>query len=186
MIRLVMGSFAAAAAMFAIAFILFATPLARIAFARADAPTSAAVQQALSALPQTGTYAIPNPEVGDGPALYAKGPVALVRLNKGGFPVFDPAVLMTGYLHMVVAVFVFGLALYLLRHRLLGFGERAALVGWTALGGAIFNILGDPIWYRADWRYSLYVFTANAIVLALGGLILARWFVARDNGLHRG
>jgi len=71
---LIIGSLAAAAAMFVIALILFATPLARVAFERADAATSARVQAAIAELPKTGTYAIPNPEVGDGPALYAKGP----------------------------------------------------------------------------------------------------------------
>lgn len=184
--RLLIGSLAAAAAMFAIAFILFATPLSRVAFEQASAESSAQIQAGLATLPRTGTYAIPNPEVGNGPALYAQGPVALVRVNKGGFPVFDPAVLVQGYIHMAVAAFVFALALYLLSHRLPTMADRATLVGWTVLGSTIFNQLGDPIWYRVDWRYSLYVFVANAIVLTVGGLILARWFTGRDAALHRG
>jgi len=109
-----------------------------------------------------------------------------VRVNKGGFPVFDPTALLAVYALMAVSVFMFGLALFLLRHRLPTFGDRAILVGWTVLGAITLNTLGDPIWSRVDWAYSLYVFVGNTIVLVAGGLVLARWFVPREMRLGRG
>lgn len=177
--RLIVGSLVAALAMFAVAFLFYATPLSEIAFTRADPGVIARVQAAVGELPMSGTYAVPDPTAPDMAARYAAGPVATIKLHKGGFPAFDPLVLLAGYAQMAATIFVFGLALWAIRARVPRFAERAAVVGWAALGATAFNLLGDPIWYRHDWGNALYVFTANAIVLTVGGLMLARWFVPR-------
>jgi hypothetical protein len=49
---------------------------------------------------------------------------------------------------------------------------------WFALAAAFYMHLGDPIWYGYGWRLPLFVFLADGLRFAAGGLVLARWFTS--------
>ncbi len=178
MIRLFIGSFAAAIAMFITGFIFFATPLSGLSYAGADEAQSAAVQAALAAnLPATGTYLVPDPTTQSGTTLYGKGPVATVHYNSSGFAVEDMAAIGWGFLHELLVCFVLAWALSRLDRRVPDFASRAQLVAGFAIAGAALICLGEPIWMHQDWSFALYNFIANAAMLMAGGLVLARWFM---------
>lgn len=178
MVRLLIGSAVAALAMFIIGFVFFATPLVEFAFTVASPDAQATLQQALKDnLPSTGTYAIPWPESAAGQAAYQAGPIATIHYNSGGFAVADPQVMLWGYVHMLVSILLVGLALWAVRDRLTTRDSRTRLVLLFALAASIFMHLGKPIWYHHDWPFELYLGIADFVALAVGGWILARWFV---------
>lgn len=176
--RMIWGCFIAAIAMFILGFVFYATPLARTAFVRADPAVAARVQTAMADLPKSGTYAIPDPEAVGGARAYEQGPVGMLRFVKSGYPVFDPLVLVKGFVHYFVSVLFFGLMLLATAEKL-SMRVRREVIAGTVVGGSVMNVLGDPVWYRLDWTYSLYVFVANTIILIIGAMIVARWFIPR-------
>jgi hypothetical protein len=179
--RLVIGSLVAAVVMFILGFIFYATPLMNMGFATATPEQQATVQAALKGLP-TGTYSIPGGETPEAMAAYAAGPVAMVKVNSGGFAMFDPVVFVEGYLHMAVAAFFLGLVLWTIRDRVTDFGSRFSVVMWLSLAMVWFTRLGEPIWYHTDWRNALYVAATEWISFVVAGYILARWFVPAGAG----
>lgn len=176
--RFIIGCIAAAIAMFIVGFIFYATPLSFLAYATASDAANAAVQNALAAgLPKTGTYIVPWPNTAEGTVLYGRGPVAMIHYNTAGFAVSDPSVMFAGFAHMLVSVAVLGLGLLAIADRVTDFASRARLVVCGALAASIFMHLGEPIWYHHDWTHFIYLFVADFIALATGGLVIARWFL---------
>ena len=176
--RLVIGSVLAGIVMFVLGFVFY-VQLFYLGWSVAPESTQLAIQAALKALPHTGVYAIPMGETPSMVAAANAGPVAQVNYNSGGYPLFDPAMMIGGYIHLTVSVFLAGLLLWNLRDRVVTFGERARVLVAVV---AIFDVyvhLAAPIWYRGDWRNALYVIVADAIVYLVGGLIVARWFLPR-------
>lgn len=180
MARFIIGCVAAAVAMFILGFVLYGTPLSMLAYATASDAVNASVQNALAAgLPKTGTYIVPWPSSAEGTILYGRGPVATIHYNTGGFPVADPGAMIGAFIHMLVSVAILGLALMLVAGRIADFGSRARLVLYFTLSASIFINLADPIWAHHDWTYAVYRFLADFIILAAGGLVIARWFLPR-------
>lgn len=177
--RFIIGCVAAAAAMFVIGFIFLATPLHMLGFSSVNDAASASIQNSLAAnLPATGTYMVPSTNSAAGTILYGRGPVATVHYNMGGFAVADPRAMLAGFVHMLVSVTVLGLGLLLVAGRVTDFPSRARLVLYVSLASGIFMHLGEPIWFHHDWRNAVYLFMADFIMLAAGGLIIARWFLS--------
>jgi hypothetical protein len=176
--RVIIGSLAAAAVMFVIGFIFFATPLYKLGSAGLDNNQAAAVQQALAAnLPATGTYFVPGADTPEKTVMYGQGPVATVHYNIGGFPVADPAVLIGGFAFEFVVALLIGLALVGIADRVHDFASRARLVVFFSVAASAFMHLGEPIWYHHDWGHFIYLFIGDAVALIAGGLVLARWFL---------
>jgi hypothetical protein len=176
--RMILGCGVAAVVMFFIGFVFYATPIGMTAYAKADPAAISSVQAAMAGLPQSGAYAIPDPEAAGGAQAYARGPVGVLRVVKSGYPLFDPMVLLKGLGHYFVSVLFFGLTLLATAEKL-DLRTRRAVIAGTVVGATVMNVLGDPVWYRLDWTYSLYVFVANSIILGAGALIVARWFLPR-------
>jgi hypothetical protein len=178
MFKVILGAFAAAFAMFIAGFIFFATPLGMIAYSTTAEPQQASAQAALAAnLPATGTYMIPNPGSAEGAILYGKGPVATVHFNTGGFSAEDPMTMLYGFGLMFGVALLMAMALARLDRRVPDFASRARIVVFFSIAANALTYLGEPIWYRHDWTYALYQFVAQTVMLAIGGLIIARWFL---------
>jgi hypothetical protein len=178
MFRILLGSIAAAIAMFIAGFIFFATPFSGIAYSSVSEVQQASAQAALAAnLPATGTYMIPSPSTAEGAVMYGKGPIATVHFNTGGFSAEDPMTMIYGLGHMFVVALLMGIALAKLDRRIPDFASRARIVVFFAIAANMLAYLGEPIWYRHDWTYALYQFVAQTVMLAVGGLIIARWFL---------
>ncbi len=178
--RMLIGSVAAAVAMFITGFIFFATPLSYLAYGSVDVTQQAAIQQSLAAnLPATGTYSIPSAATANGAVMYGKGPIATVHYNSGGFGVADPGVLIAGFVHELIVAILMGFALMTIAARVPDFASRAKLVVLFSLAGGVLMSLGEPIWYHHDWAHFIYLFVGDTAMLVVGGLVIARWFLPR-------
>jgi hypothetical protein len=177
MIRVILGSAAAAIAMFILGFIFFATPLAGMAFASLDDTQAASVQAALSAsLPHTGTYSVPGVDTPAQTNMYSRGPVATIHYNTGGFAAVDTASLATGLVFNFVIALLFGLTLLGIDGRVCDFASRARTVAIVAVAATAFTHLGEPIYMHHDWPHFIYLFVADSLMLVAGGVIVA-WFL---------
>jgi hypothetical protein len=178
MIKLMFGSLAAAVAMFFAAFLYFAGPVAMAGYHSANENQNAVLQAALKAnLSETGTYMVPEPTTQTGTILYGNGPVATVHFNSKGFAIDSADGMIWGFaLYLVAAVLMAG-ALSQLDRRVPDFKSRAFIVLGFATAASALNVLGDPIFSHQDWRYAIFSFIGDVLVLSVGGLILARWFL---------
>ena len=178
MLKLAIGCVAAAVSMFLAGFVLFATPIGMIAYSTASESQNAAVQTALAAnLPRTGTYMVPDPSTQSGTTLFGKGPIATVHYNSSGFPVADMSVILNGFLQELIVCVLIAAALQGIASRVTDFVSRAQLVVLYSLATSALLCLGNPIWLHQDWAYNVYGFIANAIMLIVAGLVIARWFL---------
>jgi hypothetical protein len=178
MIKLAIGSFAAAVAMFVTGFIFFATPIGMIAYSSANETQSAAVQAALAAnLPQTGTYMVPDPSTQSGTTLYGQGPVATVFYNSKGFSLSDMSGIGYGFVQELIVCILLAAALSTLDRRIPDFASRAKIVVLFSIAASAMINLGNPIWLHHDWSYWTYTFIADAAMLIVAGLLIARWFL---------
>jgi hypothetical protein len=178
MIKLAVGAFAAAIAMFVTGFIFFATPLGQIAFAGANETQSAAVQAALAAnLPRTGTYMVPDPSTQSGTTLYGQGPVATVHYNSKGFSLSDMSGIGYGFLQELIVCILLAAGLSTLDRRIPDFASRARIVVLFSVAASAMINLGNPIWWHHDWAYWTYNFVAESAMLSVAGLVIARWFL---------
>jgi hypothetical protein len=178
MIKLAIGAFAAAVAMFITGFIFFATPLGMIAYSSANETQTAAVQAALGAnLPQTGTYMVPDPSTQSGTTLYGQGPVATVHYNSMGFSLSDMSGIGWGFLQELIVCLILAGALSHLDRRIPDFASRARIVVLFSVAASGMINLGNPVWLHHDWSYWVYCFVADAAMLIAAGLVIARWFL---------
>jgi hypothetical protein len=179
--RVIIGSAAAAIAMFIIGFIFFATPLARLGMAGLEDGQAANVQQALAAnLPKTGTYSVPGTDTQAQTNMYSQGPIATVHYNVQGFAATDPSTLIGGLVFNFVIALIIGAALIGIDRRVPDFSSRAKLVLLFAVAASGYVHLGESIYAHHDWPHSIYLFIADAAILSAGGLVIARWFLARE------
>ncbi|MCJ8158736.1 hypothetical protein [Sphingomonas sp. LaA6.9] len=178
--RMLIGALAAAVAMFITGFIFFASPLSLIAFRTVDDTRSASVQAALAQnIPATGTYVVPNPGTRAGTVLYGKGPVATVHYNAMGFPVASTSAVVSGFIHESIVALILGFALLGISGRVTDFASRGRIVVLFSVAASGLIHLGAPIWMRFDWTYAIYSFVADAAMLIVGGLVIARWFLPK-------
>lgn len=178
MIKLAFGSFVAAIAMFLTGFVLFASPLNRLAYAGADDNQNAVLQAAMAAnLPHTGTYLVPDPATQDGTTLYGKGPVATIHYNSSGFSLSDMSAIGAGFVQELLVCFLLAAALSTLDRRVPDFASRFSIIVFFSLAASALINFGNPIWRHHDWIYWTYNFVADAAMLIVAGAVIARWFL---------
>lgn len=175
MARLITGAVVAAVATFLIGFGLHGSGLQSIAYQSLTDSQAAAVQRSLAEnLPVSGSYIIPDDSSPTQVAMYQEGPVATVHYISRGFPLFDPVAIALWLILALAVALLIGIGM---RAGTSGFAGRAKLVVLFSIAAVAFIRLGEPILYHLDWRYFLYVFATDALVLIVIGLILARWSV---------
>ncbi len=179
MVRVILGAAAAAVIMLFIGFIFFMTPLSRLGMASIDDPQAAAVQQALAAnLPRTGTYSVPGTDTAAQTNMFSQGPIATVHYNTDGFAADDPTMLIVGLVFNFIIALLIGAALIGIDRRVPDLGSRARVAVIVAVAAAAFTHLGEPIFMHHDWGHFIYLFLADAAMLAAAGLVMA-WFLPR-------
>jgi len=179
MVRVILGAAAAALVMLFIGFIFFMTPLSRLSMANIDDAQAAAVQQALAAnLPRTGTYSVPGMDTPAQTNMFSQGPIATVHYNTAGFAADDPMMLVVGLVFNFLVALLIGAALIGIDRRVPDFGSRARVAVIIAVAASAFTHLGEPIFWHHDWGHFIYLFIADAAMLAAAGLVMA-WFLPR-------
>ena len=179
MIRVIIGSVAAAVAMFVVGFIFFGPlGLDGLASGTLDDGQAAAVQQTLAAnLPGTGTYFVPAPERSAAQTvMYGQGPIATIHYNIGGFAAMDAGALVGGLVFNFLVALLIGAALIGIDRRVPDFGSRARVAVIIAVAASAFTHLGEPIYFHHDWGHFIYLFIADSLALAAAGLVVA-WFL---------
>src|SRR3954469_1823301 len=182
MVRSFIGGLIAGIVMFLIGFVFWGTPLSGVAFSKASDTDSAIVQTALAqglTRTGTGTYLIPTPSTPQGTVLYGRGPIATVHFNTGGFAANDLSMMAPGLIFALVSglLMSFGIAAVGGEN---DFAQIARLVILFSLGTTIWTILAQPVFNNYGWTYWIYFFVSEAIAFIVAGLIIARWFVAKD------
>jgi hypothetical protein len=181
--RALIGAVAAAIILFILGFVFFATPLHHIAVNSLPDPQAASVQTVLAQnMPATGAYAVPSARTADQTTLYGRGPIATVHYNVRGYPAGDGATMVKGFLHMLAVGLLMAAGLYHLSRNIGGFGERLRLLLLGVVGATLYIHLRDPIWFHQGWSYSVYLFVADTISLALAGLAILKLL---PDTLHR-
>ena len=179
--RVIVGAAAAAAVMFVLGFLFFATPLGSIAVSSLDDGQAANVQAALAQnVPDTGTYAVPSPESREQTSMYAQGPIATIHYNSAGFGAGNTSDMLAGFIHMYVSALLIGFAVLVISRHVREFSTRATIIVFFALGAGVFMRLGAPIWMHHGWGFYIYAFITDVISLSVAGMIIARWFLPRD------
>lgn len=178
--RVIIGAAAAAIAMLVIGFIFYGTPLNRLHVGSLENTQAATVQQALAAnLPETGTYHVPSTATPEQTIMYGQGPIATVHYNVGGYSSADPTAMIGGLVLDFVVALLMGAALIGIDRRVPDFGTRARVVVLFAIAASAYIHLGGPVWYHHDWGHFIFRFVVDALTIAAGGLIVARWFLPR-------
>ena len=182
MVRSLIGGLIAGVVMFFIGFLFWGTPLAEVAFNKANDTDSAVVQNALAqGLTQTGTgtYLIPTPNTQAGTVAYGRGPIATVHFNTAGFAANDPSMMLPGLIFALVSglLLSFGIGAV---SRENSFAQIARLVILFSLGTTIWTILAQPVFNNYGWTYWIYFFVSETFAFVAAGLIIARWFVPKD------
>jgi hypothetical protein len=180
MVKTTLGALVAALAMFITGFIFYATPLGMIQYKSVGDTEQAAVQAALAAnlsATGTGTYMVPSPATPDGTIMYGKGPIATVHYNGKGYSTTDASSMIGGFVQEFIVCLLLGFALSRLDRRVPDFASRARIVVGFSLAASVLINLGQPVWMHEDWFYALYAFVADAAMLAVAGLTIARWFL---------
>ncbi len=178
MIRVVIGSAAAAVVMFIIGFIFFGLGLQNLAIRNVGDVQAAPIQQALRAnIAETGTYMVPGERTAEQTRMYGTGPVATIHYNvEGQVAGMNAGTALKGLVFNFAIALAFGLALIGIDGRVKDFGSRARVAAIIALAAAAFAHLGVPLYHPHDWAWYIYLFLADGIALAAAGLIVA-WFL---------
>jgi hypothetical protein len=178
MIRVIIGSAAAAVAMFVIGFIFFGLGLQNLAIKSVGDIQAAPIQQALRAnIPDTGTYAVPGDRTAEQTRMYGTGPVATIHYNVNGQVAgMNAGTALKGLIFNFAIALAIGLALIGIDGRVRDFGSRARVAAIIGLAAAAFAHLGLPLYYPQGWAYYIYLFIADGLALAAAGVIVA-WFL---------
>lgn len=178
MLRVIIGSAAAAVAMFFIGFVFFGLGLQNLAIRSVGDLQAAPIQQALRAnIATTGTYTIPADRTPEQTRMYGTGPVATIHYNVNGQVAgMSAGTLFKGLLFNFAVALGIGLALIGIDGRVQDFGSRARVAAIVGVAAAAFTHLGVPLYYPHDWGYYVYLFLADGVALAAAGIIVA-WFL---------
>jgi hypothetical protein len=181
MIRVIIGSAAAAVAMFVIGFVFFGLGLQNLAIRSVPDLQAASVQQTLRAnIADTGTYVVPGDRTAEQTRMFGTGPVAMIHYNVNGqVGGMTAGTALKGLIFNFAIALAIGLALIGIDGRVRDFGSRMRVVVITALAAAGFAHLGMPIYFPQGWAYYVYLFIADAVALAAAGIIVA-WFIRTE------
>jgi hypothetical protein len=106
--------------------------------------------------------------------MYGKGPTAIVQYSTNGYPAADPAVMIEGFVHMLVVTLLMAFGLRRIAQRIPDFAEQLQLMGLAVLAAAIFMRFGDAIWMHYSWSFSIYGFVCDVISLFAAGAIILK------------
>jgi len=132
----------------------------------------------LAAMPEPGVYFLPDPglyetDVEAFSAQHETGPLAQVFFHPQGRPPMDPSVMIYGFLHMVLSVAIAGHLLNMVKGSLTSYGSRLFFVTGVGFLIAVFNRVGDMIWFYHHLDWTLFTAFFGVASWAIAGSILA-------------
>jgi len=177
------GILFATVAMFVWGAVFWMSPLGSLAVSSMDADVSLG-QAMLDNLKESGVYFVPDAgRMSSDPEsfteLHEKGPLAIVIFSREGGTPMQPAVLIKGFLHMLVSISLVSLLLWRVRHALGSYRCRFGFVLLLGVTMGFYSRMGDAVWFLhpVGWGLTQWIYTVTA--WAIAGAILAR-FVGSD------
>ncbi|MBL9176202.1 MAG: hypothetical protein JNL10_21850 [Verrucomicrobiales bacterium] len=171
--RILLGSLAAAIALFLFGAAFWTCPIP-YAYVEKAAVGDVELGQALrNALPNDGLYLVPSitTDPKQSTELHRQGPVVTIHYRKGGVEPMTPGFFASGFLHGWVTTFLLAGLLHLTaRPR---FGQRLLIVTVAGLAGVNYMVLGAGIYWFQPWPWLMLNAAYDAVAFVVSGLVLA-------------
>ena len=182
MLRLALGAFLAAIAVFFWGFLFWGSGLSD-PYGHVTPEAEAALTGALKAnLASDAVYFLPDMKNGTQEAVMARvnaGPVAHIVFHSAGAKPFS-VTLALGFLHMLVMTSMLAFFMRLTLPVAPTWSSRVKLVALVGVIAATYAHLGNPIWREYPWRFALLGMVFDFASYAIAGLILARFVTPRS------
>ncbi len=179
---LAIGTVLAGIAMFLWGFLYFG-PLNGLGAIQTGAGTNA-LQEAISdAVPESGTYLIPDmglyqSDQARAEEAHLRGPRAMLFVQKAGAPIMDPKVMILGFIHMLVVAFILGVILQMVMPGLPTFTSKVIFFAVLGLTASLWINFGHVVWWSHPAKYHVMNLIYHVVSFTIAGAILAR-FVKR-------
>lgn len=168
-----LGSFLAAIAFFFWGFIFYMITGAPDKVIKSTPTDVGPVLQ--EAFPESGTYFVPGIANSEEAAeLMARGPVAMVHIQKEGLQAMDPMLMVGGFVHGWGYAILLGLLLQQICKKS-GYGARVGFVTLAGFTGAFCSRVGDAIWWHKSWDWQLTELAYMTLGALVIGLVLAKF-----------
>jgi hypothetical protein len=179
--RVLLGSFAAAVAMFIWGWVFWGVigmilnPYKPVP----DPHASVIVAAAKAAFTESAVYRYPHPGGGSGgsdwEAQHREGPIVEIVYHSEGAPPMNPKMMVLGFLHMWFTAFVVGLIMnqFSASARLSSFRDRLVFVIILALLSSLWIDTGRYIWFYHPFTHELFHAVYHISGLTVAGLVLA-------------
>lgn len=190
-VRLVFGSLAGAVVLMVWGFFFWVVLLPPGKVILAAPGELALVETLTNALPESGTYFIPQPpyegpgggegEIEEFRARYIAGPIVMLHYNVDGTDPLSLDTYLRGFVHFLVTTVLAGLILLLAMPGLDSYGKRVFMIFSLGVFAAVAVRLSDPIWWRLPWPFHIY----GSIFLVSGWLfagIAMAWIIHPKRG----
>jgi hypothetical protein len=169
-----LGIFLAAVAMFVFGAVYWMNPLSASFIMKVHNDETAG-RQLKSVFTESGTYFIPSNQ-GDNEKfirLYEAGPVAMVHINVDGQSPMSPTMMIIGFVHGLIAMFVAAAVMGSMLALLKTYTRRVGFM--MVIGGLIawYGNLSNAIWWFNSWEFSIVVAIHTLLAWTVGGLVLA-------------
>lgn len=180
MSKILIGSLLSAVALMVYGFVFWATPVSNPGFG--EGANIDALQTAISdAVPESGTYVIPNPYIEDQDlfvAQHERGPVGILHIQKEGSPAMQPSVFIIGFIHNFVTAMILAILLQMAIPALPTYGGRVMFCTICGVFAAVWENFTGPIWFASPWAFYVVRSIYTIIGMTIVGAILAK-FVRR-------
>ena len=139
---------------------------------------AAAGRALLEHFPERGSYFVPGRHTDSATQerLYSAGPVAFVQmLAPNGRPMMDTSIMLRGFALTLIVALLLALLLRRVAPALPTYGSR---VGFIAAVGVVAVVLvhgGDAVWWSTPLDWKLVQAAYDIVVVAVYGLVLARF-----------
>jgi hypothetical protein len=182
MLRLALGAFLAAIAVFFWGFLFWGSGLSD-PYGHVTPEAEAALTGALKAnLASDAVYFLPDTKNGAQEVVMARanaGPIAHIVFHSAGAKPLS-ATLALGFLHMLVLTSMLAFFMRLTLPLAPTWSSRVKLVALVGVIAATYAHLGNPIWREYPWRFALLGTVFDFASYAIAGLILARFVTSRS------
>lgn len=180
-----LGIFLASVAMFVFGAAFWMTPLTTSFFLTATDDETAG-RRLKEMFPATGTYFVPWTQVNTALSaeareqeharkveLHQAGPIAMIHMRHEGAGIMEPKLLLTGFLHELVAMTAAALLMGSLLGSLNTYVRRVGFMAVIGLLIAWFGPVSQPIWWFNPWPVHLVNAVYTSLAWLVAGLVLA-------------
>ena len=175
--NIVIASLLSAIALMVFGFIVWATPVGTPAFG--SEIDTAALQDALrEAIPESGTYIIPDPYTMDQEQFvqsHEAGPIGILHISLPGEPAMAPSTFIFGFIHNFVTAMILAILLQMALPGLPSYSGRVMFCTACGVFAAVWENFTGPVWFLTPWSFYVVRTLYTIVGMTIVGAILARF-----------